>query len=180
MSDKTLLYSQREITAMVTKIAREIRKDIPKDEPVVIMTVLDGGMFFSVDVLRELQEYRNIIVDTIGVKSYKGMQRGKLQILKQPRYQLNDRHVIVLDEFIDSGITMSEIHALVKDYEPKSVKVGALLAKRTAQIIPDYVGEFVHPKHYDKWLSGYGLDSEGTLRHLKSIYIQDANCKANS
>ena len=112
-----------------------------------------------------------MLIDCFIVSSYAGDARspGAIQVLYAPRTELADRHVILVDEIVDTGVTVAALREHLKQSGAASVRVCALLDKAAARQIPvtlDYVG-FAAP---DLWLVGYGMDSNGLGRNLPDVY----------
>lgn len=172
--NRTLFLNQSEVSKLIMRVARQIRLETNPTDEITFLVVLEGGMFFAVDLLRTLQDYKNITVETVGARSYEGQENKGVGIYKFPVTSVLDRRVIVLDEYIDSGQTMNELRKYLVSSGAASVQIATLLAKESAVIKPDFCGRTLHNECDGKWLTGYGLDDNGKMRHLKSIYIEDA------
>jgi hypoxanthine phosphoribosyltransferase len=166
-----LMFSADAIAARVRALAGEIMRDCA-GRPIVLLVVMKGAMIFAADLMRHLSG--EVFVDAYVVSSYAADGRqADIRVLYEPRVELAERHVVLVDEIVDTGVT---IDALLRHHlhgrGAASVRVCALLDKAAARTVPvtlDYVG-FPAP---DRWLVGYGMDSDGTCRNLPEIYAMD-------
>ena len=164
-------------------LAREIAEDygplLQKDnEQLVMVGVLNGAVPFIGDLARELSQYflpGTIQIDYLAISSYKGRkQKAQIRLEKDTKAPLKDRHVLVVEDIVDSGRTLRQIMSVMSAKEPASIKVCVLINRYKPQereVEPDYVGITVWQK---LWLIGYGLDLCGLGRELPWIgYIVD-------
>jgi len=163
------LYSAEQIRAYVAKIAFAIDASYPADEEVICIGVLKGAWVFHADLVRALK--RPVRVDFIRATSYgAGTQTsGVVRILKDIELDIRDKHVLVVEEIIDSGRTLNFIKQRLENSSPKSVKIAALFDKkerREVECIPDFVGTVIE----NHFIVGYGLDWDEKYRNLDSIY----------
>ena len=162
----------------VEKLARDIVDDYPSSTP-HLLVVLKGGSEFAVDLTRCLRKMHSFTpfkhipftVDYVRVKSYAGTEStGAVAISGIDMKTLQGRDVIVLEDIIDTGITMTALLPELKKHGPKSIRVGALLEKRTHKSCgfkADYVG-FSVP---DAFVVGYNLDYNEAFRDMPHICI---------
>jgi hypoxanthine phosphoribosyltransferase len=156
-----------EIQAQIAKLANEINTDY-KDKKPLFIAILNGSFMFASDLFKELTIEAEICF--IKLASYKGTKSTGNVItsigLDEP---LKDRHVIILEDIVDTGKTLHEFLPQLLNQQPSSMKITALLHKPEALLFPltiDYLG-FNVP---NKFLLGYGLDYDGLGRNLKEIY----------
>jgi len=156
-----------EITAQIAKLAARINTDYEGKCPLFV-AILNGSFMFAADLFKELSIEAEICF--IKLASYKGTKSTGNVItsigLDEP---LKDRHVIIVEDIVDTGKTLFEFLPQLKDQQPLSLKIAALLHKPDALMYPltvDYLG-FSVP---NKFLLGYGLDYDGLGRNLKEIY----------
>jgi hypoxanthine phosphoribosyltransferase len=164
-----LLYSEAQIAEMTRRMAAEIEATYPEDDEIVCIGVLKGAWMFHADLVRALK--RPVTVDFIRASSYgAGTQSsGVVRILKDIEVNIKDKHVLLIEEIVDSGRTLSFIAERMKQSLPKSVRIAALLDKQERRAVPcdpDFVGTVV-PNHF---LVGYGLDWGEKYRNLKAVY----------
>lgn len=164
-----LVYSAAQIKARVRALAARIAQDC-QDAPIVLLVVLKGAMLFAADLMRHLPG--DVFVDFFVVSSYvaDGQSSGEISVHAEPRTALANRHVILVDEIVDTGVTVAALlDRYVQGRDAASVRVCTLLDKvaaRKVTVTLDYVG-FEAP---DLWLVGYGMDTDGLGRNLPDIY----------
>lgn len=156
-----------QIKEQVNRIAAEIKHDYSGQRPLFI-AILNGSFMFAADLFKALTIEAEICF--IKLASYKGTKSTGNVItsigLDEP---LNNRHVIIIEDIVDTGKTLNEFLPQLFNQQPASLKIAALLHKPDALAYPikiDYLG-FNVP---DKFLLGYGLDFDGLGRNLKEIY----------
>ena len=165
-----VLYSKEEIQKMVLKIAAEVNEHYPEDEELVCVGVLKGAWIFHSDLVRAIT--RDVQVDFMRAASYgHGTESsGVVRILKDIETDIQGKHVLLVEEIVDSGRTLSFIQERLKQSNAKSVKIAALLDKKERREVPcdpHFVGSVV-PNHF---VVGYGLDWGEKYRNLESIYM---------
>ena len=165
-----VILSRDTIARRVKEIADEISRDADKEKGVVIVGILTGAAFFLTDLVRELPEDLDVRVDFMSVASYgDGTQSsGVVRIFHDLKTNIEGKNVVVVEDIVDSGLTLSHLLGLLQGRNPASLKVCVLLDKyerRKTEVKVDYCG-FRIP---DKFVVGYGLDVAGMWRHLKDI-----------
>ena len=165
-----VILSREEVAKRIKEVANEISRDAKKGEPLVIVGILTGAAFFLTDLVRELPEDLDVRVDFMSVASYGDATEssGVVRIFHDLKTNIEGKNVIVVEDIIDSGLTLSHLLSLLQNRNPKSLKVCVLLNKperRKTEVKVDYCG-FTIP---DKFVVGYGLDCAGMWRHLKDI-----------
>lgn len=163
-----LMLSERRIKARVKKLAQQISREYMGTIPVFI-GVLNGSFVFFADLIREVTI--DCEVDFLKLSSYGDakISSGNVKLLKDLNCQVEGRDIIIVEDVIDSGLSMEYIRNLILQQNPKSFRVVTLLYKKDAVKSPltiDYIG-FVIPRDF---VIGYGLDYAQRLRHLKAIY----------
>ena len=177
------LYSREEIQDVVQVLAKEISEDyvplLQKDNcQLVLVGILNGAVPFIGDLAREISQYfplGMIQIDYLAISSYKGRkQKAQIRIEKDTKTPLKGKHILVIEDIVDSGRTLRQIVSIISAKEPASIKVCTLINRHKLQrreVEPDYVG-LTFCK--DSWLIGYGLDLDGFGRELPFIgYIVD-------
>jgi hypoxanthine phosphoribosyltransferase len=157
------LITEEEIKDMVADLAREIERDYEGRE-IVMICPLKGSISFFADLCRKIQLPQ--MIDFVHVTSPKG---EGCRIIKDISVDILGKHVLIIEEIIDAGRTLSFLKTRLLANEPKSLKVVALLdkpARRELPIRPDYVGMTIE----DRFVIGYGMDSEELGRNYKDIY----------
>ncbi|MDL1893919.1 hypoxanthine phosphoribosyltransferase, partial [Sphingobacteriales bacterium CHB3] len=162
-----VMLSERRIKAKVKELARTISKDYKGTVPVFI-GILNGSFIFFSDLIREVSI--DCEIDFLKLSSYGDakISSGNVRLLKDLNCQVEGRDIIIVEDIIDSGLSMEYIRDLILHQNPKSFRVVTLLYKKDAvktQMKIDYIG-FSIPKDF---VIGYGLDYAQKLRHLKAI-----------
>lgn len=159
-----LLIGRDEIGRRVKELAEEISRDY---ESPLMLGILNGAFIFMADLVREMKI--PVEIEFVRVKSYRGVNTtGKVEILMDVS-DVKDKDVLIVEDIVDTGITMNFLVKRVMKRGASSVKVCTLLDKpsrRIVDVIPDYVG-FTIP---DYFVVGYGLDYNGMYRELPEIY----------
>ena len=152
-----------EIAEMITELAQQIEQDYEGEE-IVLVCPLKGSVLFCADLCRKIELSQ--VVDFVHLTSPRGQS---VRILKDISVDITDKHVLIVEEIIDAGRTLSFLKARLLASNPASVRIVALLdkpARRELPIKPDYVGRTID----DRFVIGYGLDSEEVGRNYKDIY----------
>jgi len=165
---KKELLSADKIKKRVGELARQIEKDYEGKNPILI-GILKGAFVFLSDLVRELKI--PVEIDFMSVSSYGTSTRtsGIVKIEKDLDRDIKYRHVIIVEDILDTGLTLNYLTETLKARQPASLAICTLLLKEGRQqveIVPRYVG-FTIP---DEFVVGYGLDYAGQFRHLPSIY----------
>lgn len=169
MTNPVILISRQEIKRTIAKLAKQIRKDYEGKNPVII-SVLKGSAIFFADLIRELN--MPLQIEFVQVSSYgSGMESsGKIKVVQPLRTSIKDRHVLVIEDIVDTGNTLSYLLKYLARKKPASVKLCALTDKPSRRKVPvkiDYLG-FTVP---DKFIVGYGIDFNEEYRYLPDICV---------
>lgn len=163
----------KEIHEMTVKLGEQITKDyskvLGKDEHLLVIVTLRGALFFAADLMRQISVPLHI--DFVRLASYGSGTKssGTVRIVKDIETSPEGRHVLVVDEIVDSGRTSNFLFERLQSQKPKSLKLCALLNKpsrREVEVSIDYLARDVE----DKFLVGYGLDYKENYRNLKDIF----------
>jgi hypoxanthine phosphoribosyltransferase len=164
----TQYLNRHEIDASVQALAARINADY-EGKPVVLVGVLKGAIVFMADLVRHLKMETE--VEFVRLSSY-GKARassGTVTILKDIQADIRGKHVLIVEEIIDSGRTLKFLYERLKQSGPASVEIVTLLdkaSKRVVEVPVKYVGRQID----DQFLIGYGLDLEEKARNLPDIY----------
>lgn len=166
------LISNSDIQKRVVEVAKEIDADFKGLDP-IIAVVLKGGFVFAADLVRSLET--TFTLDFIGASSYIGTESsGDIKITKDLDTPIIDRHLILVEDIVDTGLTLYKLINLLKQRDPKSVSIAAMLVKeidRPFDLEVDYYG-FKIPNEF---VVGYGLDYNERHRGLPYIgYVEPA------
>jgi hypoxanthine phosphoribosyltransferase len=164
-----LYISQTVINKRIKELAAQINKDYQTKIPVFI-GILNGSFVFLSDLIREIKV--NCEIDFLKLSSYgdNKISSGKVKVLKELNCDLKGRDVIVVEDIVDSGLSMDLIIKQIKSQKPSSIKIASLLIKKSTPKLNfkiDYLGFKIE----DKFIVGYGLDFAQKYRNLKGIYV---------
>src|ERR1043166_1066480 len=172
-----VLITAEEIERRVAGLAEQIRPHY-RGQPVTIVGVLAGSLMFLADLVRRLDV--PLRIGLIQASSYQGTQSGKLSVGREMQGDVRGRHVLLLDDILDTGQTLRHLIGRVLELEPLSLKVAVLLRKKGRQrfeVGVDFVG-FEIP---DEFVVGYGLDYNDEYRHLPHVAVLPAEmCAATT
>jgi hypoxanthine phosphoribosyltransferase len=159
--------TSKEIEEQVARVAAEINRDY-KDKKPLFIAILNGAFIFAADLFKQIDIEAEIAF--IKLASYKGVKSsGKVITAIGLDADLYGRDVIIVEDIVDTGKTLSQFLPQLDHHHPASLKIAALLHKPEAMIHPikiDYLG-FTIP---NKFVLGYGLDYDGLGRNIKEIY----------
>lgn len=163
-----IMISEQKIKDRVKELADEINADYAGKVPVFI-GILNGSFIFFADLIREITI--DCEVDFLKLSSYGDakISSGNVRLLKDLNCQVTDRDIIIVEDIVDSGLSMQYIRELILRQNPTSFKVVTLLYKPASiksNIQLDYVGFTIDPE----FVIGYGLDYAQRVRNLKAIY----------
>jgi hypoxanthine phosphoribosyltransferase len=135
-----------------------------------VVAIMDGGLFFVADLLREIDLPMRL--HTLSASSYQGGKEtsGDLKLTWPPDFDLAGQHVLLLDDILDTGITLSAIQARILEQNPASLRTGVLLSKKRRRI-REVPAEYVGFEIEDEFVVGYGMDYQGRFRNLPCIGI---------
>ncbi len=164
-----VLFREEEIQARVTEIARQVNADYEGMQPLLVC-ILKGAVFFMADLARQIEIPCEM--DFMAVSSYGSASdsSGVVRILKDLDADITGRNVIIVEDIIDSGLTLSYLRKNLSARNPASVEVAALLTKpgrRQVDINCKYIGFEVA----DRFVVGYGLDFNENYRNLRFIAV---------
>ncbi len=163
------LYITREqISKYVKYLANEVASDLDKDETPIFIGILNGSFMFAADFVREYPY--DCHISFVKLASYEGTSStGKIKQLVGVNENLEGKTVIILEDIIDTGNTLSEIYDIFRDKNVKTLKIATLFFKPDVfrKALPiDYIGKSIE----DKFIVGYGLDYDRLGRNLPDIY----------
>jgi len=163
------MFSQEEIEAKVIELAKQIEKDY-KGQDLLLVGILKGASVFVADLMRKID--LNVNIDFMSVSSYGSgtVSSGTVKILKDLDVDIKDKNVLIVEDIIDSGITLRNLYDTLMTREPRSLKLCTLLnkpARKKVDVDVDYVGFVIE----DKFIVGYGIDYDEKYRNLPYIAI---------
>lgn len=163
-----ILLDSDTIQARVRELAAEIENDYPPGEPIHLVCVLKGGFMFMADLVRAMGP--RVTLDFIAVSSYAQSTRssGEVRMLKDLDSGLEGRHVIIVEDIVDTGLTLTYLQDILRARSPKSLRTACLLSKpsrRAVAVSVEYIGFTID----DRFVVGYGLDYAEKYRNLSHI-----------
>lgn len=168
-----ILFNRQQIAERVAEIGRQIDHDY-KGQSVLLLGVLKGAAIFLSDLARNITI--NCTFDFVAVSSYgKGQKTsGAVKLIKDLDQPIEGKHIIVVEDILDTGLTLSFLQNLFQQHKPLSLRIAALLDKpsrRLAKIEADYVG-FSIPNQF---VVGYGMDYAERFRNLPDICLMPSD-----
>ncbi|MDP9110292.1 MAG: hypoxanthine phosphoribosyltransferase [Candidatus Eremiobacteraeota bacterium] len=165
-----MLFSAEDISQAVRRLAREIASD-HCGQPLTLIGVLKGALYATTDLARAIAGLPNgpseIIVDYICVSSYGNRSRssGEVRMLKDASEQITGRAVVIVEDIVDNGLTLSYLQALLRERNPESLRSCVLFNKPYNRRV-DVTVEYVGLQSPDEFVVGYGLDYQEVFRNL--------------
>ncbi len=161
--------SEKRIKKRISELAEEINKDFNNSHPLTMIYISNGSMIFAADLARKITLPMKL--DSISASSYFGKKSsGKITFAKKIKIEITGQNVLLVDDILDTGRTLSCISQFLLARKPAKLKICVLLDKpsrRLVDIKPDYAG-FTIP---DKFVIGYGLDYKELYRNLPFIAV---------
>ena len=166
----SVLISEGEIQKRVAALAAEIRRDHGPTAAIHLVAVLKGAFIFLADLMRQMDG--EVTCDFIALSSYgSGTQSsGEVRLNKDLDRGLEGRHVVIVEDIVDTGLTLSYLQDILRAREPKTLRTACLLSKpsrRKVEVTVDYIGFTIE----DKFVVGYGLDVDERYRQLRDIRV---------
>lgn len=169
LNEVDILYSQEQISTRVKELGRQISRDY-QGEDLLVIGVLKGAFVFMADLIREID--LPLELDFISVSSYGAstISSGEVRIIKDLDYSVEGKSVLLVEDIIDTGLTLNYIKEIFKKRNPHSVKICCLLDKpsrRKSSVRAEYAGFSIE----DHFVVGYGLDYAGKYRNYPAVCI---------
>lgn len=164
-----ILFDREEIMARVKELGREITNDY-QGKNLLVVGILKGAFVFMADLVREID--LPLELDFMDVSSYgvSTVSSGEVRIIKDLDYSILEKDVLIIEDIVDTGLTLHYIKEILQKRGPRSIKICCLLDKpsrRRAAIAPEYIG-FTIP---DQFIVGYGLDYAEQYRHYPAVCV---------
>lgn len=166
-----ILYTKKEIDERVQALADDISRDY-KGKDLVIIGILKGAFVFLADVIRYLRV--PCVIDFVRLASYgsETVSSGEIKITKDIEIPIQGKDVLVIDDIVDTGLTLLYLVNALKEKKPNSLQVCVFLDKKERRKVhfdPDYIGFEIE----DRFIVGYGLDFDEKFRYLPDLYVID-------
>jgi hypoxanthine phosphoribosyltransferase len=167
-----ILLTEEQIRTRIAELAREIEADYPAEDAIHLVGVLKGGFMFMSDLVRAMGP--RVTLDFIAVSSYGKSTKtsGEVRLVKDLDSGLEGRHVIIVEDIVDTGLTLTYLQDILRARAPKTLKTACLLSKpsrRQVEVVVDYIGFTIE----DRFVVGYGLDYAEKYRNLAYIAVLD-------
>lgn len=169
-----VLVSTEDIKSKIQELAKQVSESIPpSDQPIILLGILKGSVHFLSDISRALWDLgRDCHLEFMQVSSWHGetSSSGVVQIKKDLDSSIENRDVVIIEDILDTGRTLSHLRELLGTRKPKSLQICTLLSKPDARIVNvecEYIG-FEIP---NKFVVGYGLDFDERYRNLQYIAV---------
>ena len=169
-----VLLSHREIEARIAELARTIRADFGKGTPIHFVGVLKGAFVFLSELIRAGEG--PVTCDFIAVSSYGSgtTSSGEVRLTKDLDESLEGRSVVIVEDIVDTGLTLSYLQEILRARGPRILKTACLLSKpsrRKIDVKVEYIGFTIE----DRFVVGYGLDFDEQHRNLPDIVVLEGN-----
>jgi hypoxanthine phosphoribosyltransferase len=163
-----ILLSAEQIQKRVAELALELRRDAPDE--IHLVAVLKGAFIFLSDLVRNMPGY--VSMDFMALSSYaKGTtSSGEVRLLKDLDYALEGRNVVIVEDIVDTGLTLHYLQDILRSRNPRSLRTACLLSKpsrRKIDVKVEYIGFTIE----DRFVVGYGLDYAEQYRNLPHIAV---------
>ena len=165
------LMAEEQLKARIVELGAQITEDYKNEkEDLILVCLLKGSILFMADLCREIK--LPLKMDFMSVSSYgdEFESSREVKIMKELDESIMDKHVLIIEDIVDTGRTLEKVKQILLNREPKSFKVCTLLDKpsrREAEIVPDYIG-FTIP---DEFVLGYGLDFKQEYRNIPYVAV---------
>lgn len=166
-----LLYGENEIRERVKATARQIVADYDDDKPILAVCILRGAVMFFTDLVKEMQG-KDVMFDFVTLSSYENAMytTGRIKLIQDLRESVEGRHVLVVEDIVDSGYTIDYIRRYFAAKNPLDVKIACLMDKPMTRKVEAYADYKVFTLERDAFIVGYGLDCGQLYRNLNGIY----------
>jgi hypoxanthine phosphoribosyltransferase len=166
---ETVLVSETALRRRLKKLGADIAA-IYGQEEITVVAIINGAILFTADLLREISN--PVRLDCVRVSSYRNETKsnGKPKLLHSLSLDLTNRHVLLIDDILDTGKTLSVVVDIIKKLKPASVRTCVLLDKRGRREV-EFSADFVGFEIPDKFVVGYGLDFAERYRNLPCIGV---------
>jgi len=165
-----VLLDAETIQTRVKALAQEIERDYPGDDEIHLVCVLKGGFIFMADLVRAMSH--RVSLDFIAVSSYAKSTKssGEVRMLKDLDSGLQGRHIVIVEDIVDTGLTLTYLQEILRARSPKTLRTACLLSKpsrRQVDVVVEYIGFTIE----DRFVVGYGLDYAEKYRNLPYIAV---------
>jgi hypoxanthine phosphoribosyltransferase len=167
-----ILISEPELRARIAELGADLARDLQRERPILV-GVLQGAFLFMADLIRAVPI--DLTTDFIGVASYAGAKSsGQVRIVSDLSVSIEGRHVVIVEDIVDTGLTLTYLKRTLEARHPRSLRVCVLVDKverRKVDVDLDYIG-FTIPNLF---VVGYGFDYEGLYRNLPHVAVLEGD-----
>ena len=173
---ENIYFTEEEIKRRVVELGQEITETYKNFDELTVISIINGAVFFTADILRNISLL--IRLDCIRVSSYRNKSHPdkEPEIIDTIRLDLNDRHVLLIDDILDTGHTISLVFDHLKRLSPATLRTCILLDKEGRREVP-FKADFIGFQIPNKFVVGYGLDYAERYRNLPCIGSLKSNLK---
>ncbi len=165
---ESIKYTEEQIQGRIKELGKKISSDY--DEEVILIPILKGGLNFAYDLMKYIEN--DISIDLIKSKSYSLSRKiTSPNITYNPSINIKGKDVILVDDFVDTGETLLKLYNHLMEYQPKSIKIAAVIIKPDNQKIEHIERYFLWNEDPGGFLVGYGLDYDEKYRNIPYIGI---------
>lgn len=166
----TVLLTADAIQARIAAMAAGIEADYPAEDGIHLVGVLKGGFMFMADLVRAMST--RVTLDFIAVSSYQQSTQssGEVRLVKDLDERLEGRHVVIVEDIVDTGLTLRYLQEILRARSPRSLRTACLLSKpsrRLVEVNVEYIGFVID----DRFVVGYGLDHAEQYRNLPYLAV---------
>ena len=167
-----VLLDAATIQTRIRELAGQIEREYPAGEEIHLVCVLKGGFMFTADLVRAMST--RVTLDFIAVSSYAKSTKtsGEVRLLKDLDSGLQGRHIVIVEDIVDTGLTLTYLQEILRARSPKTLRTACLLSKpsrRQVAVTVEYIGFTIE----DHFVVGYGLDFAEQFRNLPYIAVLD-------
>ena len=173
---KNLLCSEQDIRVRVKELAAEISACYKDDKPVVCVCVLRGAVMFFTDLMKEIKSDA-VVYDFVTLSSYENAMvegtmstTGKIKLIQDLRENVEGKHVLVVEDIVDSGFTVDYLRRYFASKNALDVKIACLLDKPMSRKVDAHADYVAFTLERPAFIIGYGLDYDQKYRNLDGIY----------
>jgi hypoxanthine phosphoribosyltransferase len=165
-----VILTEKQIQDRIKEMGEEITQAYSEDDDIIMLCVLRGAVLFMSDLSREIN--LPVVFDFMDVSSYEGTSSsGMIRIIKDLEENIEGRNVLIIEDIMDTGLTLKHVIDLLKTRDPASLKVATLLDKPDRRVEKEVSADFNGFEVPDKFVVGYGLDYKEKYRNLPYIGV---------
>lgn len=170
-----LLLDRETVAGHVRRLGAEISREHP--DGVVLVGVLKGALIFLADLVRAVDLGVEVTIDFLAISRY-APDSGRVRILKDLDVEIEGRDVVIVEDLVDTGLTLAYLLGYVRALGPRRVRTCALLDRPARRIVPQPV-EYVGAQIADVFVLGYGLHWQDRYRNVDAVYVVDRDAVAD-